>query len=323
MEFAIGVDLGGTNLRVAAVDDAGRLLEKRVMATDAASRGYPQVLDVLSDAIRLLAQAYRDRGLLRGVGVGVPGILDARTGILRDSPTLPGWRDVPVREALEGRLGTRIILDNDANVAAVGEHWCGAGRGHPDLCILTLGTGIGGAIVFGGQPWRGKSGMAGEIGHLPLRPDEGPPCACGGRGCLQQYASASAVRRMVLEAVMQGRAPSLAPLLEGNPGDIALRTWELATAGDAPACEVFRQVGVALGIALAGLVNVLNLPLYVVGGGVSCAWDLFAPALFAELRRRSFVYAATGDTTRVVRAEMPHDAGLYGAARLAFLNNAG
>jgi glucokinase len=160
--------------------------------------------------------------------------------------------------------------------------------------------------------------MAGELGHWPLEPD-GLPCTCGARGCLERYASATAVARLSREAVERNGALSLARVLEDEDGAAVARcVHELALAGDAFAREVYRQVGVALGIALAGLVNALDLSTYVLGGGVSCAWAMFAPALFEEVRRRSFVYAKVAGRTRIVRAEMPHDAGLYGACRAVF-----
>ncbi|HEY1696525.1 MAG TPA: ROK family protein [Polyangiaceae bacterium] len=314
--YAIGVDLGGTNLRVAAMRDDGVLLEKHVRPTDASDRSSRDVLQSLCDAVHSVMLRLESAGPLRGIGVGVPGILESGAGVLRVSPSLPGWRDVPVREELERRLGTAVVIENDANLAAVGERWRGAGRGDQDLCMLTLGTGVGGAVLRSGRPWRGANGMAGELGHMTLRPD-GPLCACGARGCLERYASAAAVRRMAREAVEQGRMPSrIATLDDVEPETTARHVHELAVAGDPAAVEVFREVGVALGIALAGLVNALDLPTYIVGGGLSCAWDAFSPALFDELRRRSFVYVAVEGRTRIVRAEMPHDAGLFGACRL-------
>jgi glucokinase len=320
--FAIGADLGGTNLRVAAVTAAGDLLEQYVAPTSASGRDREEILEELCEAIERLAERHRGPSrLLAGVGVGIAGILDGRTGVLRGAPTLPGWKDFPVRAALERRLSAPLVLDNDANAAAVGEHWRGAARGADSVCMLTLGTGVGGGLVLGGKLWRGTNGMAAEFGHIAVRPD-GPRCGCGSRGCLQQYASATAVERMARAA------PELARALEGVPeGAVARRVGELGKQGVAVARAIFHEVGVALGIAVAGLVNALDLPVYVIGGGVSEAWDLFSPSLFAELRRRSFVYATTApeigrnrEATLVVRAAMPKDSGLYGAARLALLH---
>jgi glucokinase len=196
--YSIGVDLGGTNLRIAAVDEQGRLLEKITLGTQVAL-GRERVITDMCDAIRQLSARYNNAGALQGIGIGVPGIIDMKTGMVRESPNLPGWTESPVRAEIEKRLGTRVILENDANVAALGEKWLGAGRDVEDLAILTLGTGVGGGLILGGRVWHGMTGMAGEFGHITIEP-EGVRCGCGNRGCLEQYASASAVVRRQLRA---------------------------------------------------------------------------------------------------------------------------
>ena len=206
--FSIGVDLGGTNLRIAAVNQQGDLMEKVTLGTRV-GLGKDHVIHEMCDAIRLLAAKYRDGAALQGIGIGVPGIIDMKTGMLRESPNLPGWAESPVQAQIEGLLGTRVILENDANVAALGEKWLGAARDVDDMAMLTLGTGVGGGIVIQGRIWHGMTGMAGEFGHMTVEP-EGPPCGCGNRGCLEQYASATAVVRMAKEAIASGRAPGLA-----------------------------------------------------------------------------------------------------------------
>jgi len=250
------------------------------------------------------------------------------TGMLRESPNLPGWHDYPVRDEIEQRLGTTVLLENDANAAALGEKWMGAAREFDDMCMITLGTGVGGGIVIGGRIWHGMKGMAGELGHMNIEP-EGHKCGCGSRGCIEQLASATAVVRMAREAIAAGNAPQLARAAQDNIEFGAKLVYQMAAQGDAPAQEVYRKVGWALGIHLADLVNAFNFPIYVVGGGVASAWDAFAPAMFAELRARSFVYAATapadrgqrspGRSTIVTHALLGGDAGLYGAARLPML----
>jgi glucokinase len=275
------------------------------------------------------------------IGIGVPGIIDMKSGMLRESPNLPGWADSPVRNQIEQRLGTRVILENDANAAAFGEKWLGAARDQENMAILTLGTGVGGGLVLGGRIWHGMTGMAGEFGHITVEP-EGVPCPCGIRGCLEQYASAKAVVRMAREAIASGAAPSLKRAASSDAEFSAKAVYNLAIQGDEEARKIFRRVGRALGIALSDLVNALNLPMYVVGGGVSSAWEAFSPAIFEELRQRSMVYAATapasplaggrgasaqvepgGPTkTIITRALLGSDAGLYGAARLPMVNGA-
>ena len=322
--FAIGVDLGGTNLRIAAVDEHGTFLEKTSLDTQA-SRGRDFVITEMCEAIRATVNKIPS-ATLAGIGIGVPGIIDMETGMLRESPNLPGWHNYPVRDDIERRLGAKVILENDANAAALGEKWLGAARDHDDMLMLTLGTGVGGGVVLGGRVWHGMRGMAGEPGHITIEPD-GPPCPCGNRGCLEQYASATAVVRMAREAIAQGNSPALARASQENAEVSAKSVYQMAVQGDNGAQQIYRRVGWALGIGLADLINLLNLPIYVIGGGVASAWDAFLPALLEEVRWRSFVYRATspeepsgsGKKTTITRALLGGDAGLFGAARLPML----
>ncbi|HXE90046.1 MAG TPA: ROK family protein [Terriglobales bacterium] len=316
--FAIGVDLGGTNLRIAAVSEDGRVLEKMATGTEVA-RGRDSVLDEMCGAISRLTAEVGSGKRLVGIGIGVPGIIDLETGMLYESPNLPGWHDYPVRDEIERRLTTRVVLENDANCAALGEAWMGAARGFPDMCMITLGTGVGGGIVLGGRIWHGMTGMAGELGHITVVPD-GVPCGCGNRGCIEQYASASAVERMAREVLGEARGKT------GKAQRTARAVFEQAQHGDKQAQGIFDTVGRMLGVLIGDLVNALNLPMYVIGGGVAGAWEAFSPAMFEEVKKRSFVYAATapegGKTrrrTEIRRAELGSDAGLIGAARLPML----
>jgi len=332
--FAVGVDLGGTNLRIAAVDEQGGLIEKVTLGTKTVL-GRDHVLNEMCEAIRHLSDKYKSTGDLLGVGIGVPGIIDLNTGMVRDSPNLPGWSEYPVRSEIEKRLGAPVILENDANVAAFGEKWLGAGRHVGDMAMLTLGTGVGGGLILHGKIWHGMTGMAGEFGHMTVDP-EGQQCGCGNRGCLEQYASATAIVRMAREVIATGEAPGLAKAANSDPEFSAREIYNLAIQGDEQARRIFRQVGRALGISLATMINGLNLEMYVVGGGVCSAWEAFSPTIFDELRERATVYAATapadplrmpagasahvepgtGKTTIVTRALLGSDAGLFGAARL-------
>jgi glucokinase len=320
--FAIGVDLGGTNLRIAAVEEGGRLLESISTTTELAlGRGF--VIQEMSDAIRNLARQFVSTHKLLGIGVGIPGIIDLATGTLHAAANLPGWSNYPVRGELESRLGVPVLLENDANCAALGEKWLGAGTDVEDLCMITLGTGVGGGVVIDGKPWHGLIGMAGEIGHMTVFP-EGHPCVCGNYGCLEQYASATAIKRMALKAMENGQAPGLARCMEADSAFSARTVFQCAMNGDATARAIFATAGRALGIALGNLINALNFPLYVVGGGMSRAWEAFSPALFAELRKRSIVFragesAAKQKSTMVVPARLAGDAGLLGAARLPMI----
>ncbi|MBZ5682450.1 MAG: ROK family protein [Acidobacteriia bacterium] len=340
-DFSIGVDLGGTNLRIAAVSADAQLLEKVTLGTKVAL-GRDHVINEMCEAIQRLSAKYRDGGSFLGAGIGVPGIIDMETGTMRKSANLPGWSDYPVQAEIERRLGVRVIIENDANVAALGEKWLGAARDVLNMAMITLGTGIGGGIILNGKIWHGMNGMSGEYGHNPLE-FEGLPCGCGSRGCAEQYASASAVVRMAREAIASGKSPALAKAASSDPEFGAKSVYNLALQGDEEARRIFRRFGKALGMMLAGLINTLNLEMYVIGGGVCSAWDAFAPTMFEELRERSLVYAATapddpvaigkeeGAAAQVVartrrksiitRALLGSDAGLYGAARIPLMGS--
>src|SRR5579863_4609598 len=290
-DYSIGVDMGGTNLRIAAITTDGKLLEKITLGVKVAL-GRDYVIGEMCDAIHRLTEQYRGGGQFIGAGIGVPGIIDMERGMMRKSANLPGWSDYPVRDEIERRLGARVFLDNDANVAALGEKWLGAARDADDMAMITLGTGIGGAIVLNGKIFYGMSGMAGEFGHVTIEPN-GVPCGCGNHGCAERYASASAVMRMAREAIESGQAPELAKAAASDPDFSAKSVYHLAMQGDPVAQRIFLRFGEVLGILLAGLVNILDLEMFVIGGGAVSAWDAFAPRMFAELRERSLVYAAS------------------------------
>lgn len=248
------------------------------------------------------------------------------TGTVVRSPNLPDWVNFPVREEIERRLGTTVILENDANAAAMGEKWLGAGRNMDSMAMYTLGTGVGGGIVFNGHLWHGMTGMAGELGHFNVE-SQGHPCGCGSRGCLEQYASATAIVRMAHEAIASGNAADLAEGARGSLEFTARGIYQLAIQGHESAKRIYQKVGRALAIGIGGMVNALNLPMYVIGGGVSSAWEAFAPTMFEEMKVRSSIYSITAPDhvaqgakhTVVTIALLGSDAGLYGAARLPVL----
>ncbi|PYX96488.1 MAG: ROK family protein [Acidobacteria bacterium] len=323
--FSIGVDLGGTNMRIAAVDESGKQLELITTSTEV-KRGRDLVVADICDSIRALRRKFDGRGQFAGTGIGVPGIIDMQSGTVLQSPNLPDWKNYPVREEIQRRLDSQVILENDANAAALGEKWMGAGRDAESMCMFTLGTGVGAGIVLDGKVWHGMTGMAGECGHITVFPD-GVPCGCGNRGCVEQYASATAVKRMAIEAIASGKAPELARAMSENPEFSSKVVFQYALQGDASAKQIFDIVGRVLGLVLADMINTLNLPMYVLGGGLASGWEAFAPAMFEELRKRSYVYVATvpNETlparkhTMITRALLGSDAGLIGAARLALM----
>ena len=303
ISYSIGVDLGGTNLRAAAIDRNGMLLDRIGGRTDL-KEGHEAVLDDIVTSIRALRDKFGTETLC-GVGVAVPGFIRIKEGLIVGSNNLPDFDGVPVRDEISSRLGKPVILENDANAAALGEKWMGAGKEVDDLILLTLGTGIGGGIISGGRVLHGMVGMAAELGHLTVSPF-GNPCGCGNTGCLEKHASATAISAM-------------AKLVALGDDLSAKRVYEIGCGGGEEAEKaqaIFRHMGEALGIVLANLVNVFNFPLYLLSGGVLGAWDLFAPAMLAEMRRRSFTFRNT--PTVVGKATLGSEAGLFGAAYLPF-----
>lgn len=320
--YSIGVDLGGTNLRIAAYAGGTDFLETLRLPTRL-SEGRDRVVRDMCEAITALSErSYGGRRLL-GIGVGSPGPLELPEGVLRNPPNLHGWDGFNLKRAIEVTLEREIQIESDGNLAALAEQKLGAGHttGTDSICVLTLGTGVGNGLILNGKIWSGLSGMGGEAGHIVIDAEGGPKCGCGGLGCLEQYASATAVARMADEL--------LGPSGTRNSRDVAL----MARDGNVQATKVFQQVGWALGIALTGLINTLNLPLNLIGGGVCDAWDLFAPTMFSELRKRSYVYRLTEPhdhesrqlerhKTYVKMAELGSAAGLLGACLLPFQANA-
>jgi glucokinase len=302
-DYSIGVDLGGTNLRAASITVDGAILEQVSVPTNVAL-GPQVVIGHIADAVNQLRATQGQ--VPAGIGVGVPGFIDLERGIIRGSANMPGFQDFPVRDELSNRLGVPIVLENDANAAALGEKWMGAGRDVEDLLLLTLGTGVGGGIIYRGAVMHGFLGMAGEVGHVTVVPN-GNPCGCGNRGCLEKHASATAVESM---ANLMGLGEALS----------AKQVYDLAIQGNRSAEQVFESMGLSLGTAMASFINLFNFPLYLLAGGVVDAWPLFAPAMLAEIERRSFTYR--NSRTRVERARLGKDSGLYGAAYLPFLHRA-
>jgi len=301
MEYSIGVDLGGTILRAAAIDHSGKILEKIASPTNS-EQGREAVISAIAASVVELRETLKE-GRLAGVGIGVPGFILLERGYIVGSNNLPMLENYPVRDEIEKLLGTPILLENDANAAALGEKWMGAGREVNDLVLLTLGTGIGGGIISGGRVLHGHVGMAGEVGHITVYAN-GNPCGCGNYGCLEKHASATAVE-------------SMAKLLNLGDNATAEDIFHLALDGNEKAKMIFTSMGRALGIALATLVNVFNFPLYLLSGGVLPAWEFFAPPMMKEIEARSFTFRNAA--TRVEKATLGNLAGLYGAAYLPFL----
>lgn len=314
--WIVGVDLGGTNIVVGLLPiEGGEVLGLRSLPTDSV-RGAKFVVDrIVSMAEAAIAEVLSAHGGSReevaGVGIGSPGPLDRKTGTVINTPNL-GWRNFPLRDLIGNALNLPATLDNDANCAAYGEWWLGAGRGARALVGLTLGTGIGGGIVLNGEIYHGCSDVAGEIGHMSID-SNGRRCKCGNYGCIEQYASGPAIALRAVEGIETGAETILVDMVNGRLEEITAATvYEATVQGDAYATEVMKDTAKFLGTALASIINILNPQMVVVAGGVTRAGDTLFEPLRAEVRRRAFRSAQ--ECCRILPAELPGTAGVVGAA---------
>lgn len=312
-QVVCAVDLGGTNLRAANVDRSGRIHELIRTATPETDKA-EEIVSAIAAVVRKCASNGEQRGAsVQTISVVVPGSVQVETGLVVNAPNVPSLPGFRLADALHNELGRAVLIENDANAAAVGEQWQGAARGCQTIVCLTLGTGVGGGIVLDGRLWRGADGTAGEVGHMSVEPS-GVACKCGNTGCLEVYASGTAIVRMAREAMTLSSESRLhdVPAIELS----AERIHSAAVAGDRLALEVFQTVGKYLGIAMANLINVLNPEMIVVGGGVSAAWDFFGERARDEVMKRAF--PAPAQRCQIVRAACGDSAGLIGAAWLGF-----
>lgn len=310
----IGADLGGTHLRAATVDGQGRIHERTKQRTPRDERA-EEIVRALVSAARKFEQRSRERGqTISALSVAVPGTVQTESGVVMKAPNLPSLNGFRLGAALTSELDWPVVVENDVNAAAVGEAWQGAARGFGTSICIMLGTGVGGGVILNNELWRGIDGTGGEIGHITVEP-LGAPCGCGNRGCVEVYGSATAIVRMTRELsprYPQSRLPASEQLT-------AEEVYKSGLAGDELALEVFRRVGVYLGIALGGLINVLNPEVIVIGGGAAGGWELFIEHLHSEVAARAF--AVPAKRAQIVRAECGDDAGILGAAHLAFTSS--
>lgn len=313
-DLICAVDLGGTNLRAANVDREGRIHERiktRTPETDKAK----EIVSAIAAAVRECeARSLQRAEPVQGISVVVPGSVQVGTGVVVNAPNIPSLPGFGLGIALENELTRPVLLENDANAAALGEMWLGAARGCGTIVCLTLGTGVGSGITIDGKLWRGIDGTGGEIGHTSVEPFGGIKCKCGNVGCLEVYASATAIVRMTRESLPRNAASSLQAIRSEEL--TSEKVSQAAKEGDELALEVFWRMGTYLGVAMANIVNIFNPEMIVIGGGVSAAFDLFAPHARAEVIKRAFPVPAK--RCRIVKAECGDDAGILGAAWLAF-----
>jgi len=298
---AIGIDIGGSSAKIALVSGSAHIVARVSVPCDPRAP-WRVLLGEVTDAASSLAGGRR----LLGVGVGCAGCVDAVKGIVRFSPNLPLWKRVPVAAFIEERLAVRCVLDNDVNMASLAELMHGAARGARNVCCVTVGTGVGGGLIIEGALYRGASMSAGELGHIQVEP-EGVPCACGNRGCLERYVGRDGLIRLARSAARR-MATSLRRWEPLTPLSIAAA----ARAGNPAAAEAWERAGRYLGLALVGLVNLLNPDVIVIGGGIAGAGALLLDPARRTVRERALGTPARH--VRIVRSTLGADAGVIGAA---------
>ena len=306
-EIVLAADLGGTNLRVAAVDGDGRILHRARRETPQTERA-DEIVSVIAETAKECLENVEKN--VKAMTAAVPAIIDFEKGIPLRFPNIPALNKFDLADALKKELNLHVVLENDANAAAIGEHWLGASKEFKNSIFVTLGTGIGGGIILDGKIYRGADGTAGEIGHVCVEPF-GAPCGCGARGCVEQYASATALVRIAGE--LKSRFPEAE--LSKKENFEAKEIYESGKNGDRIALEAFRLQGFYLGILLADLINIFNPEAFIIGGGAASGWDLFIDEATKQIHRRA--YREPAERAKLIRAELGDDAGILGAARVA------
>jgi glucokinase len=319
-DYIVGLDMGGTNIRTAAVTRAGEVLLMLRGPAKAGGSAADTVENISSQVLALQDAARRRRlGRALAIGVAVPGPLNVSTGVIYAAPHVKAWRGFPLRRNLERVLGRTVIVENDGNAWALGEFWRGAARGKKDVVLLTLGTGVGGGIIVGGRIVHGSSGMAGELGHVTVDPD-GMPCDCGASGCLEAYASASGLCGLLRKRLGLRAAMAIPPQYTDSNGEFSARgTTVQARRGDRVALEIFETAGRYLGVAVASFINTFNPEMVVIGGGVAAALAYMRRAMMQEVKARAFSAAVA--QAEIVKAALGPRGGVVGAAFAALHSN--
>lgn len=310
-KYVAGIDLGGTNIKVGLLDMAGNVLAKDSIPTEA-HRGREVVIQRLAESVRLVCD---NAGLpleeVAAVGLGVPGTISIEKGMVFTAPNLPGWTQVPVRDLLASQISKPVLIENDANSAAWGEYWKGAGQGVDSMVMLTLGTGIGGGIILGGELWHGTKDCAAELGHMIIEYD-GEVCACGNRGCLEAYASATALVKRMKRAIEAGCPSTLTEKVKAGEEISAREIHRAALGGDQLAREKLEETGMFLGVGIVSIMHALNPRLVVLSGGMIGAGEMILKPVNETIKERAF--PEIREAARVVFARLGGDAGFIGAA---------
>lgn len=309
----IGIDVGGTNVKIALVDTKGKIVYSNSVPTRA-EMGYEYTVNNIKQAIYdLLKETKLTTKDIEGIGFGFPGQVDYKAGIVRNAPNIPGWVEVPIAKLIEDEFKIPTRVDNDVRCAALGELNYGAGKGCENLICITVGTGIGSGLILNGKLVRGASNAAGEIGHIKLQMNGGPICGCGDTGCLEAFASGPSIVAMAEDYIRGGKSTKFREMASG--GQITpYIVCEAAKAGDPVAQRIFTIMGEYIGIGLASVVNLLNPERIIVGGGVADAGEILLAPMAEALKKRAMKIA--GSAVEIVPAQLGNTAGVIGSSLL-------
>jgi glucokinase len=297
-KYVVGVDVGGTNIKLGVVDHSGQVIVRNSFATKPFASSRIKLISALAQEIESsIITAGLSKKQIAGVGIGLPGLVDYEKGFVRFLPNIPGWQGVHLKSILQKRVKLPVFVDNDVKIITLAESKFGAGRGVRNLVCLTLGTGVGAALILNGQLYRGEDNAAGELGHMPLN-EHGPKCNCGGFGCFEKYVGNRALF-------------ALASRVMGKPGMTTEKMFGLAQKGNKKALFFWKTAAEHIGNGLVGIVNLLNPRLIIIGGGISNNEKFLFKTITDTIRRRAM--SLQGSAFKVKRAEFKDDAGIIGA----------
>lgn len=315
MAKRIGIDVGGTNVKIALVDDNGKIIYSNSVPTYA-KMGYEYTVNNIKQAIKdLMKETNTTPSDIEGIGFDFPGQVDCKTGVVKLAPNIPGWVNVPIAQMIEDEFHIPTRIDNDVRCAALGELKFGAGRGCENFICITVGTGIGSGIVINGKVARGATNAAGELGHIKLQMNGGPICGCGDTGCLEAFASGPAIVAMAQEYIKGGKSTKFREMAAVEGGEITpYMVAKAAEEGDPVAKRIFEIVGEYIGIGLTSVINLLNPERVIIGGGVAESGELLLGPIRKTIKERAMVVA--GNAVEIVPAQLGNSAGVIGASML-------
>lgn len=315
-KWLVGVDIGGTTIKIAFINADGEIIEKWEIPTDNSNEGNNIIVDIANSIEQKRSAFGVTLEDIKGIGVGAPGPANLETGRIEYATNLSWPDEYPLKKLLEAKINLPVMINNDANCAALGEMWMGAGNGERELVCVTLGTGVGGGIITHGEIVQGIKGAAGEIGHITSIPNGGVPCNCGKTGCLETIASATGIVRLAMNHIdkAMGEGDQLSALYKENGKITAKNVFDIARNGDKAAQEIIAEVSFHLGFALANIANTLNPSKIVIGGGVSKAGEVLMTPVASHFKKYAFPNVAK--STALVSATLGNDAGVIGAAWL-------